>query len=204
MYYEEQDYVYDRSLADIEAIREIKRKIGLYGWEALPSEEKAVYMTTGRHHLGLLYGAKGCINVSDLNRWAWGCEYARILWNSRSADLQLICLEKGLDPVEYLPYTLYMMLEGENLWVDEDSPLTFEWTMDQIPYEQSTEAYDVGRLSKDIKTVMRLAKDIIVHNSSSNDNVLNGINLSELNSIDEVLAHYDKYIDQLEEYLQSL
>lgn len=185
-YYISSDYVTDRTSFDCQEVRRVKELIAKNGWHFLSDEDKNIYMHTD--DLNRIIGARGCLNVSDLNRYAWSIAFFGNDWNdSRKAMVEGVLTRKGLKYSDYFPE---FTLNATALYQDIRNPLTFTFDYDRVLYRYDASAtYDIERLSQDIKTVFKLiGKEC--HNMYSDDKtVFDGITLEELNEIDKCVSN---------------
>lgn len=189
MYYDVFDFVTNRTSSDVENIKRIKAEIREVGWDSLSAEDKLVYMHTDSKNR--IIGARGCLNISDLNRYAWMCAYQGHCMSSYRSTLNTLMQRKGLNYQDFFPT---VTVNATSLYTSASQPISFTWVLGQdIPYRYTDGAYDVQRLSEDIKSIFKFVGETC-HNMNTNMTVFDGITIEELNKIDYVLLNVESKI----------
>lgn len=185
--YDPTDFITDRTQSDVEQIKSLKRKIANEGWGALSNDEKSVFMHTNSK--GYLYGARGCINLSDLNRIAWGCAMRSMEYKELGDELLALCNSVGIErTVNMIPSVSGELMYCEQYYHDNDDTFPEVWVMGDIPYRDEG-TITLRQLSHDLKILMKWYSWAYSINHENTDvfTVFDGITLEGLNDIEKFL-----------------
>lgn len=115
--------VYDRTISDVDRVKELTRKALSNGWSALTTEEKNEYLA----------GMKGAYNFSDMNRVGEAVEFVANKLTALPVEIASYLAAHGIanDPLFEVPY------DPAEIVVTAKQ----DWTMESIPSQTDASNY---------------------------------------------------------------